>query len=80
MVQVIYPGVPKIITVVVLSGQVTGSAAHGMGGTPQCGKPNPDKQDSAANTAYATADDTTITVTTEVPVSSNVTFKVMVMI
>lgn len=80
MVQVIYPGVPKIISVVVLSGQTTGSAAHGLGGQPRCSRPNPDTTDNAANSARATANDTTVTVTTEIPVSSNITFQVLVMI
>ncbi len=68
-----------MINVVVLSGQTTGSAPHGMGGAGRCGKPNPNTLDNIGN-AYASADDTTVTVTCEVPVSSNVTFTVPVMI
>ena len=78
--QTIYPGVPKIVSVTVLNGQTTGTAKHHMGTTPSCGKPNPNVKDNAANTAYATADETDITVTCEVPVSQNTVFKVVAMI
>ena len=72
----IYPGIPKNILVTVLSGETTGTALHHMGTTPRVSRPNPNKSDNAAFSSYATADDTTITVTCDAPVSSDVIFSV----
>jgi len=77
--QTIYPGVPKIVSVTVLNGQTTGTAKHHMGTTPSCGRPNPNTLDNVGN-AYATADETDLTVTCEVPVSQDTVFKVMVIV
>lgn len=77
--QVIYPGVPRIIKITVLSGELTGSAAHNMGTTPDCGKPNANVSDNVGN-AYASANDTTVTVTCDVPVSQDTIFRVLVIV
>lgn len=74
------PGTPKIILVTVASGAVTGSALHEMGGTPLCGKPNPNVADGASSTAYATANSTQVTVTCEIPTSQQIIFSVPVVI
>lgn len=78
MAQIIVPGVPKMIEVTILLGETTGTAYHYMGTIPQCAAPNPDVEDGAR--ARASADETTLTVTTDVPVSQNIRYKVMVMI
>lgn len=80
MAQVIYPGIPKIVEVTVLNGQLTGTAFHYMGTTPRCGRPNPNVSDGATATAYATADDSIITVTCDVPVSQDIVFNVPVIV
>ena len=78
MAQIITPGVPKMIQVTVLNGQQTGSAFHYMGTTPKCGSPSANLADGAR--PIATADDTTLTVTTDVPVSQDITYNVMVIV
>ncbi len=72
----IYPGIPKNVQVTVLSGQTTGYAPHHMGTTPRVSRPNPNKGDNAAFNSYATADDTNVTVTCDIPVSSDIIFGV----
>jgi len=80
MAQIITPGVPKMIEVTVLTGQTSGTAYHYMGTTPKCSNPNPDQADGATGTAWATADDTQVTVHTDVPVSADIKFTVMVIV
>lgn len=75
---IIYPGVPKMKQVTVLNGQQVGTVLHQMGTTPNCGAPSPNVADGAR--AIATADETTLTVTTDVPVSQDIIYNVMVMI
>ena len=78
MATIIYPGIPKWVTVTVLSGQLSGATLHYMGTTPRCTAPNPNVEDGAR--ARASADETLVTVTCDVPVSQNVNFDVMVMV
>ena len=80
MAQIIWPGIPKFIEVTVLNGQLTGSAFHYMGTVPKCARPNPNVSDGATGTAYASANETTLTVTCEVPVSQDIVFVVPVMV
>ncbi|MDD5616319.1 MAG: hypothetical protein PHH85_08975 [Candidatus Methanoperedens sp.] len=80
MSQTIYPGIPKIIDVTILNGQLTGTKYHYMGTTPKCGKPNPNLDDLANASAFATADDSIVTVTVSMPVSQDTTYAVLVMV
>lgn len=75
---IIYPGVLKMLQVTVLNGQSTGSAYHHMGTTPNCGAPSANVADGAR--AIATADETTLTVTTDVPVSQDIIYTVPVIV
>jgi len=78
MAQIITPGVPKMIEVTVLSGQISGTAYHYMGTTPKCGAPSPNVADGAR--PIATADETILTVTCDVPVSQDIIYEVMVIV
>lgn len=63
------------VQVTVLSGQLTGTAAHGFGKTPsRVGRPNPNRDD--GYNARASASATLITVTCEAPVSADTIFDV----
>ncbi len=71
---------PSSVTVTILANATSGLTAHGLTGIPKCGKPNPNRLDGASATAMASADGTNVTVTTEVPVSADTVFTVILVI
>ena len=78
-ISVIRPGVPTIVQVTVLTGQLTGSTPHWLGSTPMIvGRPDP--SDPAGNGADASVDATNVTVTLDIAQALDITFSVMVMI
>lgn len=66
----------KFVQVTVLNGALTGTIAHYLGVTPKCGAPNPNVFDGAR--AIVTADNSLVTVTTDVPVSQNIIYTIPV--